>query len=374
MIKKVEVYYHDQKAGLLAILPNHRVAFEYSDEWIESGFAISPFSLPCRKELFVPDKMIFDGLWGVFADSLPDAWGRLLVDRMIASSGKNTDQINVLDRLSIVGSSGMGALEYRPVTDFITESEMTDLDTMATHCHNILNHQETEDLDCIFRLGGSSGGARPKVVNDEWIIKFPASGDMTDVGIMEKEYADCAVQCGITCPETKLISSEICSGYFASRRFDREKKENQFIRKHMLTAAALLETDWRTSSFDYHTLMKMTVILSRSNNKDIEQMYRRMCFNVFAHNRDDHAKNFSWIFDDEHNCWHLSPAYDLTWSTTYFGEHATTINGNGKDPSFDDLYAVGKKTSLSVSQCKAIAEEIFEATREIERKWRGIRS
>ena len=96
---------------------------------------------------------------------------------------------------------------------------------------------------------------------------------------------------------------------------------------------------------DYHTLMKLTAILSRSNETDLLQMYRRMCFNVYAHNRDDHAKNFTWIYDPQYDCWHPSPAYDLTWST-----------------------------GIPVRLCKQIAEEIREKTEPLERKYRDIRS
>ena len=142
----------------------------------------------------------------------------------------------------------------------------------------------------------------------------------------------------------------------------------------MLTAAAILETDWRTASMDYHTLMKLTRILSRSNAEDTAQMYRRMCFNVFAHNRDDHAKNFSWLYDPAQDCWHPSPAYDLTWSTTYYGEHATTVDGNGKNPGMQELLAVGKAAGMKAKTCRDIAEEIREKTEELERRYRGMRS
>ena len=116
---------------------------------------------------------------------------------------------------------------------------------------------------------------------------------------------------------------------------------------------------------DYHMLMKLTKILSLNNVADMKQMYRRMCFNVFAHNRDDHAKNFSWLYDERMNCWHPSPAYDLTYSTTYFGEHTTTVDGNGKNPGMKELLAVGKAAGLAQSMCRKIAEEIYEKTRKL---------
>ena len=89
-----------------------------------------------------------------------------------------------------------------------------------------------------------------------------------------------------------------------------------------------------------------------SNITDMENMFRRMCFNVFAHNRDDHAKNFSFLYEEEGDIWHLSPAYDMTYSTTYYGEHTTTVNGNGIAPSTQDMLEVGIQAGLSKRKCK----------------------
>ena len=372
--RKLEVYLGDCKVGTLAETTDRRVAFAYSDEWLDTGFAISPFSLPVEQKVFVPSGQNFHGLWGVFADSLPDAWGQLLVDRMLKSRKISPASIAQLDRLAIVGESGMAALVYRPAWDTKRDAVLSDLDELSAKCQTILKHEDVSDLDNLFRMGGSSGGARPKVMTDEWIIKFPASGDMKDSGLMEKEYMDCAADCGIIVPETKLMPSRQCSGYFAVRRFDRESVDDNPKRHHMLTAAAILEVDWRTASLDYHTLMKMTKILSLGNESDMEQMYRRMCFNVFAHNRDDHAKNFSWIYDERMDCWHPSPAYDLTWSTTYFGEHTTTVDGNGKDPGMKEVLAVGKAAGMMPKKCRVIAEEIQERTQSMLQKYEDTRS
>ena len=268
----------------------------------------------------------------------------------------------------------MGALTYHPAWDLHEPSHLGDLDALSAQCQALLLQEDVSDLDALFQLGGSSGGARPKVMTEEWVIKFPASREMPEVGRMEKEYMDCAASCGMVVPETRLLPSRRCSGYFAVRRFDREQAAGQAIRRHMLTAAAILEADWRTASMDYHTLMKLTRILSRSNAEDTAQMYRRMCFNVFAHNRDDHAKNFSWLYDSAQDCWHPSPAYDLTWSTTYYGEHATTVDGNGKNPGMQELLAVGKAAGMKAKACREIAEEIREKTEGLERRYRGMRS
>ena len=144
----------------------------------------------------------------------------------------------------------------------------------------------------------------------------------------------------------------------------RKNRPNRKKRIHMLTAAALLELDFEQPSLDYHSLMKLTKILTRDNTEDIENMFRRMCFNVFAHNRDDHSKNFSYIYRDEEKRWILSPAYDLTYSNSIGGEHATTVNGNGADPGMDDLLSVAKKIGLGMTKARKTAAEIQECVQE----------
>ena len=110
----LQVLYDGKLVGTLAMTADHKAAFQYSEEWIENGFPISPFSLPLKEQVFVPTKDYFNGLFGVFADSLPDNWGRLLLNRLLRAHKQNPDKLTVLDRLAIVGKSGMGALTYYP--------------------------------------------------------------------------------------------------------------------------------------------------------------------------------------------------------------------------------------------------------------------
>ena len=214
-------------------------------------------------------------------------------------------------------------------------------------------------MDELFKLGGSSGGARPKILtsidNEDWIIKFPSSIDPKNIGEKEYQYSLCAKDCGINMPETRLFPSKICSGYFGVKRFDRKNGK----KIHMVSASGLLETSHRLPNLDYNILMKLTLELTR-NYQDIEQLFRLMCFNVFAHNRDDHSKNFSYLYDDNKKEWHLSPAYDLTYSSSFNGEHATTINGEGKNPSLDDILSVAKNIGLKEKAVKEIALDIQE--------------
>ncbi len=362
--KYLKVFYNDILVGTLAKTPERVVAFEYDSEWLIKGFSISPFSLPLIKKVFIPKYEPYEGLFGVFNDSLPDGWGRLLVDRLFLKNKINPVEIDNLNRLAVVQKSGMGALTYKPEHKFKTQNNVSDLDILAQECSKILESENSDNLDELFQLGGSSGGARPKILisidNEDWIIKFPSSSDPKNIGEKEYQYSLCAKDCEIDMTETKLFPSKICSGYFGIKRFDRKNDK----KVHMVSVSGLLETSHRLPNLDYNLLMKLTLELTR-NYEDIEQLFRLMCFNVFAHNRDDHSKNFSYLYDDNKNEWHLSPAYDLTYSSSFGGEHATTINGEGKNPSLDDILAVAKNIGLKEKFAKDIALDIQEKCRKL---------
>ncbi|MBK5245081.1 MAG: type II toxin-antitoxin system HipA family toxin [Eubacteriaceae bacterium] len=361
-IKTVSVRYNGRLVGTMALYKNRQAAFEYSKEWLNDGFSISPFSLPLTQRVFIPKVEPFEGLYGVFADSLPDGWGRLLVDRLLLKNHINPFEFSSMDRLAIVGPSGMGALTYEPVHHFELSNQAVDLDKIAAECANMLRTDYSDNLDDLFRLGGSSGGARPKILtiidDSEWIIKFPSSDDAKNIGEQEYQYSLCARECGIPMEETKLFSSATGPGYFGTRRFDRRIDSNgKEKRIHMLSVSGILETSHRIPNLDYNILMKLTLELTKDFS-EVEKMFRLMCFNVFAHNRDDHSKNFTFLYNDEKDGWFLSPAYDLTYSVSMEGEHATCVNGNGKNPGLRDILMVAKNIGMTERKAKVIAEEI----------------
>lgn len=368
-LNKLDVFYHDRHVGTMALYQNRQAAFEYSDDWIADGFSISPFSLPLEKRVFMPKIDPFDGIFGVFADSLPDGWGRLLVDRLMKRNGINPLDIGNLDRLAIVGETGMGALSYRPVITLEEAENDMSLDELAAECEKILQAEYSEELDTLFKLGGSSGGAGPKILtkidNDDWIIKFPSSYDSKNIGKQEYDYALCAGKCGIDMAPVRLFKSNECQGYFGTKRFDRINTGDgdNVVRRHMVSVSGLLETSHRIPNLDYELLMRLTMILTKDTT-ECEKLYRLMCFNVFAHNRDDHSKNFSYIYLEDEKRWVLSPAYDLTYSSSLNGEHATTINGNGVNPGIDDLLEVAKKAGLDIKAARTAAEDIRECVKE----------
>ncbi len=366
-LTKLDVYYHNRPVGTMALYQNRLAAFEYDKEWLTDGFSISPFSLPLEKKVFIPDIDPFEGLFGVFADSLPDGWGRLLVDRLMRKQGIDPHTLGSLERLAIVGTSGMGALTYRPsITTEHPYNELT-LDEIAAECAKILSTEVSENLDYLFAKGASSGGARPKILthidNEDWIIKFPSSDDDTCIGKQEYDYACCATACGLEMEHTQLFSSSQTAGYFGTRRFDRNGTDENG-RIHMVSAAGLLETSHRIPNLDYDILMRLTLMLTKSMT-ECEKLFRLMCFNVFAHNRDDHSKNFSYLYREKEKSWVLSPAYDLTYSNSIGGEHATTINNNGTSPSMDDLLSVAKKIGLHTTRSKKIASDIRDCVHDM---------
>lgn len=365
----LQVLYDGRLVGTLAMTADHKAAFQYSGEWLEHGFPISPFSLPLKDQVFVPSKDYFDGLFGVFADSLPDNWGRLLLNRLLRANGQNPDKLTVLERLAIVGTSGMGALTYYPERKMQETQGHSNLDELAEQCQKLLNTEYSDKLDELYRLGGTSGGARPKIMTtidgEEWIIKFPAHVDGRNAGKMEYDYSCCARQCGIIMSETRLFPSDKCEGYFGTKRFDRIMDNGSQKRLHMLTAAALLELDFEQPSLDYHSLMKLTKILTRDHPEDVDNMFRRMCFNVFAHNRDDHSKNFTYLYHEAEERWRLSPAYDLTYSNTYYGEHTTTVDGNGRNPGEKEILAVGVAAGMDRTECKRIMNQIEDCVNQM---------
>lgn len=361
-VNKLEVFYHNRLVGTLALYKGMYGAFEYSKQWLLDGFSLSPFTLPLEKKVFMPKIDPFEGLFGAFDDSLPDGWGRLLVDRLMRKNGMNPELLGCLDRLAIVGDSGMGALTYRPIISIENNYDDMPLDEVARLCRQILISESTECLDYLFANGGSSGGARPKILTkvngEDWIIKFPSTTDSDDIGLQEYRYAQCAQNCGINVPEYRLFDSSKTEGFFGMKRFDRVgPAEDDKI--HMLSASALLETSHRMPNLDYNILMQLTLQLTHSFD-ECEQLFRRMCFNVFSHNRDDHSKNFSYLYVEKDRRWVLSPAYDMTYSNSIGGEHATTVNGNGADPSMDDLMMVAEKIGINLPKAKRIAVSIEE--------------
>lgn len=357
-VQAVSVMYHGRKVGTLSMGNRSNCQFEYDNDWLSDGFSISPLQLPLKAGLFTADYQPFNGNFGVFEDSLPGGYGEYLLRKVLKKSGVDPQGLTPVQWLSIVGNSGMGALCYLPETKLQQEDSQRSFDEMQQIALDVLSERTEENADMLYFKSGNSGGVRPKAIfsdaDGHWLVKFRHTYDPKNIGQLEYDYNKVARQCGIDVPEFKLIEGK----YFAVRRFDIEND----VRLHVATASALLNEPITPPKMEYHNLLQLTGYLTQSP-KAVEQQFRRMAFNVFAHNMDDHARNFSFICRD--GKWSLAPAYDLTNDAT-LGEHASTINFKGL-PSDEDMITIGMNIRMSRERCQQIIEEVREGTRELKK-------
>ncbi len=344
-----------------------RIYFEYDAGFIKHKLEISPFNLPLKFGVQSFDPTLFEGLPGVCNDSLPDGWGRLLLDRSLRAKGIMPDGFSVLDRLAHVGHTGMGALIYEPDCSEGAEHGTINLDLLAEQSRQIIAGNSEEVFQKLLALNGSSAGARPKAmigVNKDksniiqgiqdlkpgyspWLVKFSNNLDGRDAGAIEYVYSLMAREAGLEIMDTHLFTAEKSTGYFATKRFDRLARGK---RMHMHTASGLLHSDFRVPALDYQDLIKATMVLTR-DIREAQKMYGLAVFNVLSHNRDDHAKNFSFLMNKAGK-WRLAPAYDLTFSSGPGGEQSTLVMGEGKDPGVKHLLKLAKTADLSKTKAQ----------------------
>lgn len=369
-MKKIEllnVRFHGEPVGLLSLTPDNRLCvFEYDKAWLRTGFSISPIELPLSPGLFIARATPFAGNFGIFEDSLPDGYGRYMLHKAMANVGIDYRNLSVLDRLSIVGESGMGALTYDPVNIVGFGEFIDDFDLLQKKALEVLKEQQDSDAGLLLYNSGNSGGARPKAIfsdaDGHWLVKFRHTYDPGDMGKREYEYNEAARNAGINVPDFKLVNDK----YFASRRFDIDTDGNRI---HTATAGGLLCISLSEPVLDYSNLLALTGFITQSD-EDVEDMYRRMVFNYLTDNKDDHCKNFSFmIIPDVKGAWQwrLAPAYDLTLCTEgYNGEHATSVNGKGS-PDISDFINVGVKIKMSEKRCRQIISEVQDACGALQR-------
>jgi serine/threonine-protein kinase HipA len=357
-ITKVTVNFNIQgktrEVGQL-VLSGNKIAFKYHPEFLKNRYDISPFYLKRESGIQIPQTSIFNGLHGVFADSLPDGWGQLLMERSLAQKNINIKDLNKLECLAYVGKNGMGALEYKPVIELGSHRDSPfNLDKIASEVEDVLIGKSSDVIDELRILGGSSGGARPKILigfnhkNNEiitatedmppdfehWLIKFPTSTDFPDIANVEYAYHLMALDAGVKMSDCRLFESKRCELFFGTKRFDRCRNN----KLHLHSAAGIMHDDFRHSTMDYGHLMDCAFRLVKNVNV-YQTVLRLATFNVFSHNQDDHSKNFSFLMDETGE-WHFAPAYDLTYSHTSFGMHSTLVAGESKNPGKKQLQAL----------------------------------
>lgn len=372
-VKKLDVYIQFSKQEELIgqlVLDGRSILFKYSDAYLKTGKNLSPNQLKFDDNPQTTKKKPFNGLFGVFADSLPDAWGYLLIKKRLSANRIAIESLNALDHLTFAGKNSMGALQYRPSVEIEREALEINLDKLNTTISEVISGESSIVIDDMFRRGGSPGGARPKIYAgynqktdslisgianlpegyEHWIIKFAADVDSKNTANIELSYYKMALDSGIEMSECRVFNSNTGNRYFGTKRFDRVGND----KLHMLSAAGLLHDDYEHSTLDYGNLIFQAKKLT-NNAQAAEQMFRRAVFNVLSHNRDDHSKNFAFLMDAKGE-WSLAPAYDLTFSSSSQGYHSTACARNYVNPGRKELLELAN--ALSINKAKVTIDKI----------------
>ena len=385
---KLSVLMAGEVVGTLAQDERGQVWFEYDAAWVQHGFALSPMpSFALRLGAFKATRHTFDGLHGVFNDALPDGWGLLLMDRALKQARNwAPHDITPLDRLAYMGARAMGALEFKPLLMADPSAQAPELQSLAEQAMLAQEGNASAllgaQLGALYVHGGSPGGARPKITvamlaeNDDacreaapllsgfetipdhyehWMVKLRSNtADPVCMGRVEMAYAQMAAAAGVDMPPTRLIAATVRGvqeDFFAVKRFDRIKNK----KLHVISLGGMLDASHRAPCLDYTELLK-AVHFATKNIQDVERAFRLMVFNVLAHNKDDHVKNFAFVFNGKH--WQLAPAFDLTFSGGVGNQHTTAVAGQG-NPTLNAIQQVAK--GAGIKHADLVIDQVFAA-------------
>ncbi len=393
----VEVRAWGKRVGAVAFDPQADCySFNYAASWVKEGIEFSPLEMPTRNStrpyVFpVLARNTFSGLPGMIADSLPDNWGNALVDAYWQSRGRARDSITVLDRLSYMGRRGLGALEFKPATGSrAILGEAIEIQSLVETARRAVQGDLSTEagaagaLAHLINVGTSAGGARAKAVvawneatkslrsgqfdvppgYEHWILKFDGMGEDRELGGTQKfgriEYAYYLMACaaGIQMSRCRLFE-ENGRAHFMTQRFDRDGNEKH----HVQTLCALAHLDFRMSGA--HDYAQAFMVLSQLGLgvDAVDQMFRRMAFNVMARNCDDHTKNIGFILKRGQS-WALAPAYDLIFAHNPEGEwtahHQMSVNGRFDGITREDFLVVAER--FGVRRPAALLADVRAAT------------
>ncbi len=373
-------------------------SFEYDRDFLKSGIELSPIRMPLQDIVYeFPDLAgtSFHGLPGLVADSLPDKFGNLVIEKWLNRQGKSLNDFTAIDRLCYTGKRGMGALEYKPSSmDFKDINAEINVSEMVRFASEILSNREQVTLSSkeelsysqLVQVGSSAGGARAKALiawnektneiksgqlnldkdYDYWLIKFDNVSKNGDHGVedgpqytlIEYAYYKMALDCGIKMNECRIYKSGN-ENHFMTKRFDRKDGK----KLHMQSLGAMAHIDYNLPGLCSYELAAEYMKRIGLSREDIEQHYRRMVFNCLAVNQDDHVKNISFLMDRTGR-WSLSPAYDVTFSynpeNKWLRAHQMTVNNKSSGITVEDMIAAGSSMGLSGKRCRDIYAEIKE--------------
>ncbi len=372
------------------------VSFEYDREFIKSGIELSPIKLKLSGQVYdFPDLVgdAFHGAPGLIADSLPDKFGNKVIERWLIEQGRTLSDFNTIDRLCYTGVRGMGALEYRPVAGpQYRLDEDINIEKMVDFASKVLSDKENQKISSeeeigysqLVQLGTSAGGARAKALIawnkdtneiksgqidagdgfEYWLIKFDGVDkngdhnlkDSVEYTRIEYAYYLMAVDAGIVMEKCSLLEED-GRYHFMTKRFDRMGNQKM----HMQTLGALTHIDYNYPGLCSYEQAASVLKQINPSMKDVEELYRRMVFNVIMVNQDDHVKNISFLMD-RNGSWKLAPAYDITFSynlnNRWLKAHQMLVNGKADNIVVDDLIAAGKSMGISSVKCNRIIDEI----------------
>lgn len=383
-----------QLVGLMYWDVQRKVAvFEYAKEFVLGNLDIAPVSMSiksARSQKGLPwlgeKEKLFQGLSPVFADSLPDKWGSALFGKWVDQHHLHK-KITPIDQLSYIGTRGMGALEFFPAHE-VGEEKSTPIDlqelydfarkVLSERTEAIINAKKDLLWQDLIKIGTSAGGKRPKAVIaynektkeirsgqtwapegfEHYILKFDEQAEIPFTKL-EFVYAELARKAGISMMPCQLLENN-GRFHFMTERFDRHN--NQKV--HMQTMAAM-----NPLSDSYEDIFRVMRILNLPAS-EFAELYRRMVFNVIGKNTDDHNKNFSFIMSAD-GFWHLSPAYDLTFSVdmllpSFMNYHEMSINGKNHDITYEDLENIAKENDIA--NYKGVIEQVRDAFSEFKKE------
>jgi serine/threonine-protein kinase HipA len=349
------------------------IYFEYTPEALKSNIQLSPIQTPLSAGLFHDFPSYQDNLPGFIADSLPDGWGKLLVDRfLLKEQNIPANQITPLQRLALVDDRAIGALSFVPAESLPQENHPSmGLIQLSNQIQRVVNDKDTDALLQLILVGGSPQGARPKAmvryntqtnhisteataIGEDWLVKFPAKQEHYEVCAIEQVYSNLARDIGITIPPTRYFKLDKKYSAFAIKRFDRTAEG---LRIPVLTVAGALDLNFRIPNFDYRDLLRLTRAITH-NIQQVYAMLLRILFNIIFNNRDDHTKNFSFIMD-ENQQWQISPAYDLTFNEGPNGYHQMAVMGEAKHPTKQDLIKLITDSALDINRCHQLIDAVI---------------